>query len=87
MPLERALLGVAFLDTIESASLPGLSSVVMTFEPGTDLLDARQVVGERLTRAHALPNVAKPPQMLQAERRALGRKGEVEQRSPTRPCA
>jgi CzcA family heavy metal efflux pump len=66
VPLEQDLLnGVAFLDRIESASLPGLSSVVLTFEPGTDLLDARQVVQERLTQAHALPNVSRPPQMIQ----------------------
>ena len=66
VPLEQDLLnGVAFLDTIESASLPGLSSVVMTFEAGTDLLDARQVVAERLTQAAGLPQVADPPQMIQ----------------------
>jgi len=68
VPLEQDLLvGIAFLDEIESVSLPGLSSVVMTFEPGTDLLDARQVVSERLTQAVAaagLPAVAKPPQMI-----------------------
>jgi Cu/Ag efflux pump CusA len=69
VPLEQDLLvGIPFLDKIESASLPGLSSVLMTFEPGTDLLDARQVVQERLTQAvgvAGLPNVAKPPQMIQ----------------------
>lgn len=69
VPLEQDLLvGIAFLDEIESVSLPGLSSVVMTFEPGTDVLDARQVVGERLTQAVAaagLPQVARPPQMIQ----------------------
>lgn len=66
VPLEQDLLnGVAFLDSIESVSLPGLSSVVMTFEPGTDVLDARQVVAERLTQAAGLPQVADPPQMLQ----------------------
>jgi CzcA family heavy metal efflux pump len=66
VPLEQDLLnGVAFLHTIHSASLPGLSSIVMVFEPGTDILDARQVVEERLTQAHALPQVSKPPQMLQ----------------------
>ena len=65
-PLEQDLLnGVAFLEEIESASLPGLSSVVMTFEPGTALLDARQVVAERLTQAAGLPQVADPPQMIQ----------------------
>ncbi len=69
VPLEQDLLnGVAFLEEIESASLPGLSSVVMTFEPGTDILDARQLVTERITQAVAvagLPNVADAPQMLQ----------------------
>ena len=60
VPLEQDLLnGVAFLHTIESASLPGLSSIRMVFEPGTDILDARQVVEERLTQAHALPQVSK----------------------------
>src|SRR3990172_7562775 len=48
VPLEQDLLvGIAFLEEIESVSLPGLSSVVMTFEPGTEVLDARQVVAER----------------------------------------
>ena len=69
VPLEQDLLnGVAFLDTIESVSMPGLSSVVMTFAPGTDPLDARQVVAERLTQAvgaAGLPQVADLPQMLQ----------------------
>ena len=66
VPLEADLLhGVAFLDKIESKSLVGLSSIVMTFEPGTDVLKARQVVAERLTQSHALPNVAKAPVMLQ----------------------
>jgi Cu/Ag efflux pump CusA len=69
VPLEQDLLvGVPFLKEIESASLPGLSSVMMTFEPGTPLLDARQVVQERLTQAvgiAGLPQVAKLPQMIQ----------------------
>jgi CzcA family heavy metal efflux pump len=66
VPLEQDLLnGVAWLDTIRSESIPGLSRVELIFEPGTDLLRARQVVQERLTQAHALPQVSKPPQMLQ----------------------
>ncbi len=65
-PLEQDLLsGVAFLESIESASLPGLSSVIMTFQPGTTLLEARQVVAERLVQAAGLPQVAGRPQMLQ----------------------
>ena len=68
VPLEQDLLnGVAFLEDIRSASLPGLSSIEMVFEPGTDLLSARQVVQERLAQAQtALPNVqTRPAQMLQ----------------------
>ena len=66
VPLEQDLLnGVAWLDTIRSESIPGLSRIELLFEPGTDLLRARQVVQERLTQAHALPQVSKPPQMLQ----------------------
>ena len=66
VPLEQDLLnGVAFLDDIRSESVPGLSRILMIFDEGTDLYTARQVVAERLTQAHALPNVSKPPQMLQ----------------------
>ncbi len=67
VPLEQDLLnGVAFVDEIHSESLPGLSSVVMVFEPGTPLLDARQVVQEKVAEAAvALPGVSAPPQMLQ----------------------
>lgn len=66
VPLEADLLnGVAFLDSIRSDSVPGLSSIVMVFEPGTDLYRARQLVAERMTQAHALPNVSKPPVMLE----------------------
>jgi Cu/Ag efflux pump CusA len=66
VPLEADLLqGVAFLDEIHSRSVTGLSSIVMHFEPGTDVFRARQVVSERLTQAHALPHVSKPPTMIQ----------------------
>ncbi|MGI8929173.1 MAG: efflux RND transporter permease subunit [Candidatus Limnocylindrales bacterium] len=66
VPLEADLLaGVAWLDVIRSDSLAGLSSIVLIFEPGTDVFRARQMVAERLTQAHALPNVSKPPTMLQ----------------------
>jgi CzcA family heavy metal efflux pump len=66
VPIEQDLLaGVAFVDEIRSQSVPGLSSIVGIFEPGTDILKARQVVAERLTQAHALPHVSRPPEMLQ----------------------
>lgn len=66
VPMEALMLnGVAFVDTIRSESVPGLSSIVLIFEPGTDLFRARQMVQERMAQAHALPNVSKPPQMIQ----------------------
>ena len=65
-PMEADLLnGVAWLDEIRSKSVPGLSSIELVFEPGTDLLRARQLVAERMTQAHALPNVSTPPQLMQ----------------------
>lgn len=66
VPMEQNLLnGVAFLDVIRSESVPGLSSIELIFEPGTDIWRARQLVQERLTQAHDLPQVSKAPQMLQ----------------------
>jgi CzcA family heavy metal efflux pump len=65
-PMEADLLiGVAWLDQMYSESVTGLSRILMVFEPGTDPIRARQMVQERLTQAHALPNVSKPPVMLQ----------------------
>jgi Cu/Ag efflux pump CusA len=66
VPLEADLLnGVEGVDVIRSESVPGLSSIVLVFTPGTDVYRARQLVEERLTQAHALPNVSKPPTLLQ----------------------
>jgi len=67
VPLEQDLLaGVAWLDVIRSESVPGLSSVLVYFEPGTDLYRARQMVTERLAQAAiAIPHVSKPPTMIQ----------------------
>ncbi len=66
VPMEQDLLnGVPWLQTIQSQSVPGLSSIVMVFEPGTDLYRARQMVSERMTQAFALPHVSKPPTIIQ----------------------
>jgi len=66
VPIEADLLtGTPWVDVMRSESVPGLSSIELVFKPGTDPMHARQVVQERLTQAHALPNVSKPPQMLQ----------------------
>src|SRR5512143_3088997 len=64
--LEQDLLnGVPWLESIRSESVSGLSSIVLTFKPGTDLMRGRQMVSERLTQAFALPHVSRPPTMLQ----------------------
>src|SRR5882757_9788631 len=66
VPLEQDLLnGVPWLDRIHSSSMPGLSAIDLTFQPGTNLYAARQMVQERMTQAHALPNVGSPPVMIQ----------------------
>src|SRR3989337_1736619 len=67
VPMEQDLLaGVAWLDVIRSESVPGLSSVLVYFEPGTDLYRARQMVSERMAQsAVGLPHVSKPPTMIQ----------------------
>jgi CzcA family heavy metal efflux pump len=67
VPMEQDLLaGVAWLDVIRSESVPGLSSVLVYFEPGTDIYRARQLVAERLSQAAVgLPHVSDPPTMIQ----------------------
>lgn len=65
MPLEQALNGTPKLKTLRSKSVLGLSSVVLLFEEGTNLFQARQYVQERLSLAASrLPIVAKPPVMM-----------------------
>ncbi|MBU6301782.1 MAG: efflux RND transporter permease subunit [Verrucomicrobia bacterium] len=65
VPLEDALNGLPFLKTLRSKSVLGLSSVVMIFETGTDILKARQLVQERLNLAQSrLPGVANPPVLM-----------------------
>ena len=65
IPIENVLNGVSWLDTIRSKTVLGLSSVVLIFEDGTDLMAARQMVQERLgVVANRLPSVARTPIML-----------------------
>jgi CzcA family heavy metal efflux pump len=66
IPLEQALFGIPNLDVLRSKSLEQLSQIELLFEPGTDLLEARQLVAERLALVKAtLPTWAAPPVMLQ----------------------
>ena len=65
IPLEEALNGLSDVDIMRSKSVPQLSSVVMIFKPGTDLLRARQLVQERIAVAiPMLPVDIGPPFML-----------------------
>jgi Cu/Ag efflux pump CusA len=66
VPLEQDLLnGIPWVEHIRSRSMPGLSAIDLQFEPGTDLLAARQLTQERMSQAKALPNVGTPPVMIQ----------------------
>src|SRR5438552_3882414 len=66
-PMENEFFnGIPWLSKLESRTIPGLTSMEMTFEPGTDPIRARQVVQERLTMTPALPQVAsRAPQVVQ----------------------
>ncbi|MFI6496639.1 efflux RND transporter permease subunit [Nonomuraea typhae] len=66
VPLEETLNGIEGLDVLRSKSVPQLSSVLMIFKPGTDLIKARQLVQERLaTITPTIPSWATPPTILQ----------------------
>ena len=62
IPLEEALAGVPQLEILRSKSVNQLSSILMIFERGTDVIDARRLVQERLAIASPLlPTWAAPP--------------------------
>jgi len=66
VPIEDALNGLPKLDEMRSSSVPQLSAIELIFKLGTDLLQARQLVQERLnTVLPTLPTWAAPPVMLQ----------------------
>jgi len=65
-PMEDALRGTPNVDVIRSSSVEGLSQVVLLFKMGTDIIEARQRVQERLELAIAeLPQSSGMPVMLQ----------------------
>ena len=65
IPLEEALAGTPGLDIMRSKSVEQLSSIKIIFEPGTDEMEARQLVQERLALATPdLPTWAAPPQIM-----------------------
>ncbi len=65
VPLELSMNGMPGLADVRSTSVPQLSSILLVFKPGTDLLHARQLVQERLATVRpTLPKWASPPVML-----------------------
>ncbi|WP_370093381.1 efflux RND transporter permease subunit [Streptacidiphilus sp. MAP12-20] len=74
VPMEDELNGLPFLDHLRSQSLPGLSAIELTFKPGTDIYQARQLTHERVAQGPAVVNIGTPPVMIQplsAESRAM----------------
>ena len=66
VPLEQAFNSLPHLDILRSKSVTDLSSVVMIFDRGIDVMLARQLVQERLNNARtAIPSDVGPPVMLQ----------------------
>ena len=65
IPMEDALRGTPNVDFVRSSSVVGLSQVTVIFKMGTDLMDARQRLSERLKLAIAeLPQSSGMPVML-----------------------
>src|SRR5499426_43255 len=66
IPMEDQLRGIPGVEYVRSSSVVGLSQVVLLFKLGTDLMEARQRVQERLKLAIAeLPQSSGMPVMLQ----------------------
>jgi CzcA family heavy metal efflux pump len=65
IPLEQVLAGTPGLDVMRSKSVNQLSSILLIFDQGTDIMEARQLVQERMSIATPqLPTWASPPFML-----------------------
>ena len=61
-PIELAMGGMPGLEGLRSASMFGLSVVIVTFRDGTDIYFARQLINERLTTV-AVPAGVERPEM------------------------
>ncbi len=59
-PIEQVMGGLPRLEKLRSVSKFGLSQVVLTFEDGTDIYWARQLVNERLAVVELPPGVERP---------------------------
>ena len=66
IPMEETLKATPEIDTIRSKTVMAMSSIVLIFKQGTDIVHARQLVQERLQLAAIrLPVGIGPPVMLQ----------------------
>src|SRR5437773_1294830 len=63
IPIERAISGLPRLKPTRSVSKSGLSQVVVTFEDGTNVYFARQLISERLNNVAFPANVTERPQL------------------------
>ncbi|MCZ6456021.1 MAG: efflux RND transporter permease subunit [Actinobacteria bacterium] len=63
IPLEQVLAGLPGLDVMRSKTVPALSQIVLIFEPGTNLFQARQLVNERIATVN-LPSAIGVPRMI-----------------------
>ncbi|HEY7310933.1 MAG TPA: CusA/CzcA family heavy metal efflux RND transporter [Gemmataceae bacterium] len=59
-PIEQVISGLPHLRQLRSVSKFGLSQVVVTFEDGTDIYFARQVINERLTTVEIPAGIERP---------------------------
>jgi cobalt-zinc-cadmium resistance protein CzcA len=59
-PVEQVLSGLPRLDSVRSDSKFGLSQVVVTFQDGTDIYFARQVINERLGTVELPAGIDRP---------------------------
>lgn len=65
IPLEEALSGLPGLEVMRSKSVINLSSITLIFDRGTDLIEARQLVQERVALVTPnLPTWASPPVLM-----------------------
>lgn len=63
--LEEMLTNTPWMEKMRSVSIPSLSSINLKFSPGTDIMDARQMVSENLALSQQIPNVSQKSVILQ----------------------
>ena len=59
-PVEQVISGLPALEKLRSISKFGMSQVVVTFEDGTDIYFARQLVAERLSTVELPEGIERP---------------------------